>query len=198
MAKLLFLPGAGARADFWRPAGERVLPGRDRHFFSWPGLGDEPHLLGLRSADDLAAMVLKEMAEPVDLVAQSMGGLIAMKVALAAPDRVRRIVLTATSGGLPVRDLGGSDWQTTYRRAFPYAQTWITETREDLSARLREVVAATLLIWGDKDAISPLAVGRELEKILPNAKMSVIAGGDHDMALTHPDQVAKLITGHLL
>jgi pimeloyl-ACP methyl ester carboxylesterase len=111
---------------------------------------------------------------------------------------VRRIVLTATSGGLPVRDLGGSDWQTTYRQAFPCAQTWITETREDLSARLREVVAATLLIWGDKDAVSPLAVGRELEQILPNAKMSVIAGGDHDMALTHPDQVAKLITGHLL
>ena len=197
MVKLLFLPGAGARADFWRPAGDRTLPDRDRHFFSWPGLGDEPHSPDVRGADDLVAMVLEEMAEPVDLIAQSMGGLIAIKVALAAPERVRRLVLTATSGGLPVDALGGSDWRTTYRRQFPNAASWITETREDLSARLDDIRAPTLLLWGDKDLVSPVAIGRRLEQALPDSTLRIIPGGDHDMALTHPAELAESITDHL-
>lgn len=194
MAKLLFLPGAGARADFWRPVSDQTLPDRNRHFFSWPGLGDEPHSPDVRGADDLVAMVLKVMDEPADLVAQSMGGLIAIKVALAAPERVRRLVLTATSGGLPV---GGSDWRTTYRREFPRAAAWITETREDLSAQLGQIEIPTLLLWGDKDSVSPLTVGEWLEQTLPNASLRIIAGGDHDMALTHPTELAGLITHHL-
>jgi pimeloyl-ACP methyl ester carboxylesterase len=197
MVKLLFLPGAGASADFWRPAAQGVLPERARHFFSWPGLGNEPPRPEARGVDDLVAMVLAEMAEPVDLIAQSMGGLVAIKAALAAPDKVRRMVLTATSGGVPVGDLGGANWRVNYRRDFPNAAPWITEIREDLSSQLGTILAPTLLLWGDKDAISPLTVGNRLKDGLPKATLVVVQGGDHALAQTHAAEIAPLITGHL-
>ncbi|MDB5461172.1 MAG: alpha/beta fold hydrolase [Caulobacteraceae bacterium] len=142
-------------------------------------------------------MVVEQMVEPVDLIAQSMGGLIAIKAALAAPDRVRRLVLTGTSGGLPVDDLGGADWRTTYRSEFPNAATWITEVREDLSARLPSISAPTLLLWGDRDSVSPLSVGKRLQDLLPDAVLRVVAGGGHDFVQTHAAEIAPLMADHL-
>lgn len=195
--KLLFLPGAGGSADFWRPVAQGVHPARRRRFFAWPGLGDEPHDPAVRGLDDLVAMVAAEMTEPCDLVAQSMGGLVAIKAALAAPGQVRRLVLTATSGGVPVRELGGTEWKNNYRRNYPNAAPWITEAREDLSARIGSIRAPTLLLWGDQDPISPLSVGERLAALLPNARLRVIAGGAHDLAQTHAAEIAPLIASHV-
>jgi pimeloyl-ACP methyl ester carboxylesterase len=115
VTRMLFLPGAGASASFWRPVADRLDPDRPRHFFAWPGLGHEPHDPQVQGLDDLVSMVLAELDGPSDLIAQSLGGLVALRVALSAPDRVRRLVLTVTSGGVRVHDLGGSDWRTDYR-----------------------------------------------------------------------------------
>jgi pimeloyl-ACP methyl ester carboxylesterase len=165
--------------------------------FSWPGLGNEPAAADVRGLDDLVSMVLGALGEPADLIAQSMGGLVAARVALAAPQKVRRIVLTATSAGLPVAELGGSDWRPDYRQAFPGAAAWIAEIREDLSPQLTTIAAPVLLIWGDRDPISPIAVGRRLLALLPNARLHIVKGGGHDLAATHVDEVATLIQEHL-
>ena len=110
--RLLFLPGAGADPDFWRPLGSR-LPGEwHKTYFGWPGLGHQPPSPAIRGFDDLVAMVVAELSEkPVDLLAQSMGGAIALRVALDHPQRVRRLVLAVTAGGLDVAALGGADWR---------------------------------------------------------------------------------------
>lgn len=197
MTKLLFLPGAGGSASFWRPVSDRIYPERSRHLFAWPGLGDEPHDPDVRGIDDLVAMVLARMEAPVDLIAQSMGGLVAVKAALAAPERVRRLVLTATSGGVPVETLGASEWRHAYRREYPNAASWITEIREDLSSRLGEIAAPVLLLWGGDDPLSPPAVGERLREWLPNATLHVIAGAGHDLAQTHASQIAPMIAQHL-
>jgi pimeloyl-ACP methyl ester carboxylesterase len=200
MTRMLFLPGAGASASFWRPVADRLDPGRSRHFFAWPGLGNEPHDPKVQGVDDLVSMVLAELDGPSDLIAQSLGGLVALRVALAAPDRIRRLVLTVTSGGTPVHDLGGADWRRDYRREFPNAAPWITDvnqTREDLSAKLASIDAPSLLIWGDADPISPLSVGQRLHQLLPRSDFRVIRGGGHDLAQTHAIEVAALIADHL-
>jgi len=54
-----------------------------------------------------------------------------------------------------------------------------------------------LLIWGDADPISPVAVGRHLEARIPNARLEIVPGGDHGLAGTHADLVASLIAHHL-
>jgi pimeloyl-ACP methyl ester carboxylesterase len=195
MTKTLFLPGAGASAAFWKPVAE--FAGLDGEFFAWPGLGDEPARPEVTGIDDLVAMVLNRMAEPVNIVAQSMGGLVAIKAALAAPGRLKRLVLAATSAGVPVADLGGSDWRSDYYEAYPQAARWIGEADEDLSRQIASIEAPTLLLWGSADPISPVSVGERLRSLLPNATLEIISGGDHDLAQTHSQLVADMIRQHL-
>lgn len=197
MTKRLFLPGAGASADFWRPVGALLTPAPQSIFLSWPGLGNEPPDPAIRGIDDLVAMVLAELTEPCDVIAQSMGGLIAVRAALAQPLMIRRMVLTVTSAGVPVRDLGGSDWRANYFRSYPSSARWIGDETEDLSAHLHALALPVLLIWGDSDPISPVAVGRQLLELLPYARLHVVRGGGHDLALTHSREVADLIEEHL-
>jgi len=71
-------------------------------FFAWPGLGAEAPEPGIDSIDDLTAWVANVITEPVSIVAQSMGGFIAIKLALAFPNSVRCLVLAVTSGGVPI------------------------------------------------------------------------------------------------
>lgn len=195
MTKTIYLPGAAGSATFWQPVAAEL--GQDGIFLSWPGLGNEPASPAVVSIDDMVAMVMAELHEPANLIAQSMGGLIAIKVALARPSMVRGLVLAVTSAGVPVADLGGCDWRADYYASYPHAARWIADNREDLSGQLGAIGAPVLLLWGDTDPISPVAVGERLLSLLPNAALRVIEGADHDLALTHAPQVAAQIAAHL-
>lgn len=197
MTDMLFLPGAGASPAFWRPAAERIELERRRRFLAWPGLGDEPSSPNVDGLDDLVALTLAQIDASADLIAQSMGGLVAVRIALEKPLKVRRLVLTATSAGVPVGDLGGIDWRAEYLASYPRSAPWITEIRGDLSDRLPAISAPCLLLWGDADPISPVAVGVRLRELLPDARLHVLRGGGHDLARTHAAEVAGLITDHL-
>ena len=131
MTTTLFLPGASGSATFWRPVAHSA--GLDGVFLAWPGLGAESAHAGVNSLDDLVAMAASHVTEPVNIVAQSMGGIVAIRLALMFPDLVRRLVLAVTSGGVPVADLGGSDWRGDYFAAFPNAAAWIATSVPDLS-----------------------------------------------------------------
>ncbi len=196
MTEIFFLPGAGASASFWQPVAQKL--GRPHRLFSWPGLGAEPADPKVKGLDDLVTRVLAEIQEPVDLVAQSMGGLVALRVALAAPEKVRRLVLAVTSGGVPMDDLLAEDWRIDYFTTFPQAARWIGSVYEDLSARLGQVRMPILLLWGDADPVSPVAVGQRLYSLLPDARLEIIPGGGHDLACTHVADVAEHIRCHLV
>ena len=197
MPKIFFLPGAGASPDFWKPVGALLPAEWAKEYFGWPGLGDQPHDPAIRSFDDLVRLVEARIDGPVDLVAQSAGGVIAARLALARPDLVRRLVLTVTSAGIDMAGLGVTDWRPNYRKSFPRAAEWITTPGAAPDLPVERITAPTLLIWGDADAISPLAVGRHLERRLPNAQLHLVPGGDHDLAVKHAALVAPLIAAHL-
>lgn len=197
MASILFLPGAGASPDFWKPVGALLPADWSKEYFGWPGLGDQPHDPAVRGIDDLVRMVAEKLDHPVDLVAQSMGGVIAARLAIEQPQKVRRLVLTVTSAGIDMAGLGASDWRENYRRSFPRAMSWITEPRAAALLPVEQIAAPTLLLWGDSDAISPTAVGRHLQSRLANSRLHIIVGGDHDLARTHAAEVAPMIERHL-
>ncbi len=197
MTRTLFLPGAGGSAAFWEPVAT-LLPGPPAHeLLGWPGLGDEPPDPAVRGFDDLVELVRARITGPVDLVAQSMGGVVAVRLALEMPDKVRRLVLAVTSGGVDMAGLGAADWREDYRRSHPRAAGWITEPRATPSLPVERIVAPTLLLWGDADPISPLAVGRHLRDRIPGAYLQVVAGGRHDLARARAGEVAPLIARHL-
>lgn len=88
---------------------------------------------------------------------------------------------------------GAIDWRAGYRKEYPEAAEWIYERRLAAPLPVERIAQPTLLIWGDADPISPLGVGQHLAKVMPNATLHVLAGGDHGLAENRPDQVAPLI-----
>ena len=200
--RVLFLPGASGIGSFWAPVAELLPAAWEKASLDWPGLCQVPPDARVRGFDDLAGLVIERVQEgedsgPVDLVAQSMGGVVAVQVALQRPDLVRRLVLTATSGGIDLAPFGVQDWRSEYRRAYPSAAPWVTDSRVDLSDRLAAVAAPTLLIWSDADPISPLAVGEHLATLLPRARLVVVPRGDHMFARDLAAEVAPHIAAHL-
>jgi pimeloyl-ACP methyl ester carboxylesterase len=197
MTRILFLPGAGGSPEIWKPVGSRLPYHWSKVYLGWPGLGREPHDPTIASLDDLVRLVATRIQAPVDLVAHSMGGVVAARVALARPALVRRLVLAVTSAGVDTVRLGAADWRADYRREFPAAAAWITEPHAMPQLPVERIVMPTLLIWGDADPISPVAIGQHLERRMPNANLHVIAGGSHSLALDQPDLVARLVRAHL-
>lgn len=198
MPTILFLPGVGADPDFWRPVGDKLPATWDKTYLGWPGLGDQPPDPRVQSVEDMITHAADRLGDgPADIVAQSMGGAVALQLALRHPDRVRRLVLTVTSGGIDLSGLGATDWRPDYAREFPKAAPWILDARPDYAPDLARVTQPALLLWGDADPISPVAVGERLRALLPNAELHIIEGGDHGLAVGHADQVAPLIQAHL-
>ena len=194
---LLFLPGAAGNRELWKPLAERVSHPGARRFLGWPGFGDVPSDPSISGISDLVSRVVDEMTGPSILFAQSMGGLIALRATLDAPDQVRSLVLSVTSGGIDVRALGGRDWRREFEANHPGTPRWFLDANEDLSPRLRDVTAPVLLLWGDADPISPVAVGERLAALLPDAELVVIPGGTHDLAHERAADVLPHVERHL-
>ncbi|PYM94513.1 MAG: alpha/beta hydrolase [Candidatus Rokuibacteriota bacterium] len=194
--RVIFLPGVSGDGRFWQPVAER-LPPCEKILVDYPGAGTIPHSSSVRSFDDLVALVVTRMNRPVDVVAQSMGGVIAVQAALARRQAVRRLVLTATSGGVDLRAFKPREWREKYRREYPAAAEWITTYQVDLTDQLRRLRIPTLLLWSDADEISPRAVGEHLSRLLPDSKLLVIKGGDHMFARDRPAEVTPHIERHL-
>jgi pimeloyl-ACP methyl ester carboxylesterase len=176
------------------------LPARyERAFLEWPGHGTVPADPRVSSFDHLVALVTDRMDRPVDLIAQSMGGAVAIRAALDRPGMVRHLVLSATSGGIDLRRFDAGEWRTSYRQEYPAAaaSASLLEYRADFSERIRTITAPTLLLWGDSDPISPVAVGEYLTSLLPRSKLIVVPGGSHMFAEEQPDVVAPYIASHL-
>ncbi len=194
---LVFLPGAAGNDRLWKPVSDALpLLGR-RRFHRWPGFAGEPHDPSVTSLSDLVDRVVAEIHEPVALLAQSMGGIIALRATLRRPEQVRSLVLSVTSGGVDVRRLGAIDWRPRFQTNHPDTPRWFLDAQDDLTDQLCAIDVPVLLLWGDADPISPVAVGQHLAKLLPRAELVVIPGGTHDLVAECASDVAPRIQRHL-
>lgn len=198
MPSLVFLPGAGGSASFWRPVADRLADLGHAHVFGFPGFGDVPADPGVESLDDLFGWLVERLPPGAShVIAQSMGGVLAARLALDRPERVARLVLVATSGGVDVARLGAAEWRDEYRASMPDVPTWFIDDRTDLTDRLGEIRARTLLVCGDADPISPPSVAHLLAGRIPGARLVTVAGGTHAFASERPEEMASIIRSHL-
>lgn len=191
-----FLPGASGFAGQWRPVADR-LRGQSSLLVEYPGFAGVPPDPTVRSLSDLSRVVLARLPATFDMVSFSMGGVLALRAALAHPERVRRLVLAATSGGIDVRRLGGADWREGLRARMPAAPTWFLDDSTDVTEQLSSLRAPTLLVFGDADPLSPVRVGEFLQARIPNSRLEIVPGGTHDMEIEQPNLLARLIQAHL-
>ena len=147
----------------------------------------------MHSFATLSDWVIDSICQPTFIVAQSMGGIIAIQAALRKPHYVQGLVLVATSGGLDTSALGAADWREDYLLHSAHLPTWFVEAQHDLSPDWAHVKQPVLLLWGDADPISPLAIGHALQQQLPHAHLHMIPQGQHDFAYKHAPQVAQHI-----
>jgi pimeloyl-ACP methyl ester carboxylesterase len=190
---ILFLPGAAGAPEFWHPLGALLPATWRKTYLAWPGLGHQPHHPAINGFDDLLALAEKAIDGPVVIVAQSMGGIIGARLALKYPAHVMCLVLAVTSGGIDVESLRAEDWRPAYRANFPASAHWIEAQQPDLTDQIPQIVCPTLLLWGDSDPISPVAVGQRLAALLPDAQLHVVAGGTHSLGRDHAVAIAPLI-----
>jgi len=179
---------------FWGPVAERLADLGPATLVGYPGFGDAPRDPSVRDVDDLYRWLLPRLPTgPFALVAQSMGGVLAARLAIEQPERLRRLVLSATSGGVDVAGIGGEDWRAGFRATHPEVPDWFERDRTDLTDRLGTIRSPTLLLWSDVDPISPLAVSDLLLARIPGAHREIVRGGTHSFPQERPDEVAALI-----
>lgn len=198
MPPLVFLPGAGGSASFWRPVAGRLADLGRGLVVGYPGFDECPAEPGITSLDGLFRWLVEQLPlEPSHVIAQSMGGVLAVRLALERPELVSHLVLVATSGGVDVARLGGAEWRRGFRASRPGAPSWFVDDRTDVADRLGNVRARTLLLWSDSDPISPLAVAHFLAERIPDSRLVTVVGGTHAFASERPDEVAPIIRAHL-
>lgn len=146
-------------------------------------------------ADDTVALLDEVGMQSATVVGYSMGGRIALSLALRHPNRVRSLLLAATSARTPPTRPFTWRWfmmDVLARIRLPidpqprYAQQRQREAFRtfDCSVRLDHIRIPTTVIHGRDDRITPLAFAVELQRGIPDARLVTVKGGHFALITT--------------
>ena len=155
---------------------------------------------------------LEELDPPVDLAGHSLGGLVAVRVAAARPELVRRLVLVSPPGIRPRRTPAAYAWplaRTVARsrpaflarlgrdalRAGPVnlVRGGLHVASTDVTRELAAVAAPTLLVWGARDRLVPVEEAPAWCERLPAARLVVLPHARHVPMVEAPGELAEAI-----
>jgi 3-oxoadipate enol-lactonase len=100
---LVLIAGLGQGIWVWRDVLPALQHDRPVLLFEARGTGKRVELPPRRLVDEMAADVLEELDGPAHVLGFSMGGYVALTLALTEPELVRSLLLVATGGGGPGR-----------------------------------------------------------------------------------------------
>lgn len=207
---LVLIPGLSAdMSDYARLIAELA-----RHFrviaFDNRGAGrsdkpDTPYSIQMM-ADDAAALLDALGIGPAHIVGTSMGGRVAVDLALRHPEHVRSLILISTA----VRPAPQTVWRRLLLDVMPslvrmrgsrkHPQPYYAFARQrtasrsyDATARLGEIRVPTLILHGKSDRLAPLALAEEMHAGIAGSRMTVFPGG-HIFFFLRPKQVTDAIT----
>jgi len=164
------------------------------------------------AASHLAAWLDSLGVERAHVVGHSMGGAIAADLAAEFPARVERLVLVDAVGvpfergylqhalglvrglcHLPVGFLPVLARDACRAGPLTLAQATRDVLAADLTPKLPRIEAPSRLIWGERDYIVPLALGRRLCRLLRQADLVVIPGAGHNPMWDRPAEFNRAV-----
>lgn len=158
-------------------------------------------------------------SEKFCLLGHSFGGALAVKIALRHPEKVRKMYLTGAalsrkrtfrkrvlfvlSKALKIFSFLPFAKKAFYRfivrrSDYPWQKGIMKESylkiiKEDLTGVLSNIKVPTVLIWGEKDNVTPLEDAYLIKEKIKGSKLEIIKGAGHDLEITHPEELAKII-----
>ena len=193
---LIFLPGASGNTEFWQPVMSLLSEQHQKTVIAYPEFGGYSPYSGVDSFTDLQNYVLDQLDHDAVIIAQSMGGIFAVQAALQKTNQVKALVLVATSGGIDLTPFNVADWRYDYQLSFDVPD-WFVSHVSCVDDQLYKINCPVLLIWGDKDPISPVAVGQYLNQKIIFSELYIVENGQHDLANVHAELVAQRISEFL-
>lgn len=76
-------------------------------------------------------------------------------------------------------------------------KTFVKVVNEDLSPLLPSVQASTLLVWGENDTETPLWMGQQMEKEIPDAGLVIFENDDHFAYLRQWPRFVRVVQAFL-
>lgn len=223
---MVFLHGAGGSSRLF---GNQFQAFRDLspcYFLDLPGHGESLHPIEEPTIDLYAQEVIgfiNYLSAPAILVGHSMGGGVALSIALSEPGLLHTLVLAGAGCRLPVSDkiLSAFDMDydgildTILRYCFSksidpvllsHARTEFRKTDPaivradfhacnafDVCGRLHEIALPTLIICAEKDLMTPLSLSQQLHASIANSRLETIPAGSHMLMLEQPDTFNDLL-----
>jgi len=150
---------------------------------------DVPYTIELMAADTAALLDVLHL-ERVNVLGISMGGRIALELALSHPDRVGRLVLVSTSAAgrgkvtvsWPMRLLLPLKWAGLLRGKYPqpryaYLRQRRASTSYDATNRLGNIHAPTLILHGRRDRSMPVQLAERMHAAIDGSQIEIFRSG---------------------
>jgi pimeloyl-ACP methyl ester carboxylesterase len=222
---LVLLHGAFGTVEGWAPLLPTLAATRRVITVEQQGHGrtadiDRP-LSPERMADDTAALLRSLGAEGADVFGYSMGGLVALGVAVRHPGLTGRVaILGARSGALEEAyepqavaqfqampdDFAPDVLTGPYRRVAPDPSRWPDLVRKFRASALgfagytpddlRAIRSPVLIMQGDRDGVRP-EHAVEMFRLIPDARLAFYPGGDHFLPWSDSEWVLSTLTRFL-
>jgi len=221
---LLILHGWNSKSANWQKTAELISKKRVRVIIpDLPGFGKSNKPPYAWNIDEYCSFI-KEFADYLKinkfyLLGHSFGASLAIKFSLKFPQRLNKLFLVSAAcirrktlkkkilfliskvfkifSFVPLikkafyKFIVKSDYLST--KGF-MRKTYLNIIGEDLTPILEQIAVPTIIIWGEKDNVTPLRQAELIKSKIKNSKLIIIPQGTHDLERQMPEELVKNIT----
>lgn len=227
---IIMIHGAGGSARHWEPAQSLLPPEKSLLAFDIYGHGESENVVPptISAASKMINLIKHErkINAPIDLIAHSIGGLIALYFALENPEQVNRLILISSAASMSIHQqlleqMKTNIWDIPFLMASFSEQTeqsikqliisnmlnirlaknfedFMAVSKTNLNQEIHRLQHKTLVIIGGEDNVISPRRSRDLAKTIPNASFSVIPKVGHYPHLEDPTTTYELIREFLI